>query len=963
MTEMRARLVDKDGNPLGTASNPLKISGDVGGGVPDGGTTGQVLQKKSDADQDVEWGDGSGSSTAWGSITGTLSDQTDLGNVLDGKIAATDVTYENLNANGDVGTTSGTVCAGDDSRLSDSRTPTSHGNEAHSATYIEASGVTYENLSANGDVGTTTGTVCAGDDSRLSDSRTPTSHGNEAHSSTFLTEIAWGDITGTLSDQTDLGTVLDGKASKTDSDLTLYVYEDATGDGDGSSKANGFTTLQAAIDAIPDVAQNVTIIVCKGSTNYLGQTTTIQKASVKSLAIRGEFYAYEACDTNAVAGKIVDASADFSNFEVGDRVVCTKYSGTVGASAIVDYFYATITEVGEGYVQTSEETKVPTTGWRYLINQTVFDGDGGAGLFFAAVAGGVLGIGFQNHVNGINCGSSSNVTINSCIFDASVPSVVSYQDCKAYLRNSAVINIPSAMSGVYVDSGAYLLIKNTVFGAASLTTTTGIRLGPGCIGGNIEYCGFYGFNRGITNQNPVCNVSIVYAYFDSVCNAGASGYNITLVSCTNNAATPVYHLTSGGSIEKWNGQALPSIDDATGGQVLALKSDKSALEFASKQPLDATLTALAGLTTAANKLPYATGEDTFDVCDFTPLGRSLIGTTTASAVRDLIASASSTTVTQSIYVDKAATGNGTGVDWTNAFTTIQAAVDSLPAIINHAVTIIIRKGSTPYNENITIRRVVAAGSITIRGEYYWYGTVAASKTGKITLGVSDYGYADRAQIAAGDVIWATKWSGDVGVSIPLESIIDTVSSVSGAEVSLTTNAGKTIDTSWSYEIVKTRITGANYWDSGTMVLYCPCSISGLYIDGTGNGACISANFSAIVVSVAYCYLCGSSSKGYYGASMGSTLTRSCINLTGTGNGVHISFGNFALDRCVINAPVGVRAGSSFSPWSTYNHIMPGTGTGIWAIGNAYVRFYTGRNDATTPKNPATTVEGAYILIG
>ena len=165
MTEMRARLVDKDGNPLGTASNPLKISGDVGGGVPDGGTTGQVLQKKSDADQDVEWGDGSGVSTAWGSITGTLSDQTDLGNVLD------------------------------------------------------------------------------------------------------------------------------GKASRTAIDLTLYVYEDATGTGDGSSKANGFTSLQAAIDAIPDVAQNVTIIVCKGSTNYLGQTTRIQKASVKSLTIQGEFYA------------------------------------------------------------------------------------------------------------------------------------------------------------------------------------------------------------------------------------------------------------------------------------------------------------------------------------------------------------------------------------------------------------------------------------------------------------------------------------------------------------------------------------------------------------------------------------------------------------------------------------------------------------------------------------------------
>ena len=68
-------------------------------------------------------------------------------------------------------------------------TPASHDNTAHSETYIPASGVTYENLNANGDVGSTTGTVCAGDDARLSDSRTPTSHGNEAHSSIYLTEI------------------------------------------------------------------------------------------------------------------------------------------------------------------------------------------------------------------------------------------------------------------------------------------------------------------------------------------------------------------------------------------------------------------------------------------------------------------------------------------------------------------------------------------------------------------------------------------------------------------------------------------------------------------------------------------------------------------------------------------------------------------------------------------------------
>ena len=45
----------------------------------------------------------------------------------------------------------------------------------------------------------------------------------------------------------------------------------------------------------------------------------------------------------------------------------------------------------------------------------------------------------------------------------------------------------------------------------------------------------------------------------------------------------VYDTDGSGKVDDstlWDGQALPSIDDASGGQVLALKSDKSALEFA-----------------------------------------------------------------------------------------------------------------------------------------------------------------------------------------------------------------------------------------------------------------------------------------------------------------------------------------------------------------------------------------------
>lgn len=51
------------------------------------------------------------------------------------------------------------------------------------------------------------------------------------------------------------------------------------------------------------------------------------------------------------------------------------------------------------------------------------------------------------------------------------------------------------------------------------------------------------------------------------------------------------------------------------------------------QPLDATLTALAGVTVAANQLIYATGADTFTTTSFTSFGRSLVDDADAAAAR------------------------------------------------------------------------------------------------------------------------------------------------------------------------------------------------------------------------------------------------------------------------------------------------------------------------------------------
>ena len=67
------------------ATAPATLSLSVYGaapGVPLGGTTGSVLKKNSNADWDTVWGTDL-ASAAWGTITGTLSSQTDLQTALD----------------------------------------------------------------------------------------------------------------------------------------------------------------------------------------------------------------------------------------------------------------------------------------------------------------------------------------------------------------------------------------------------------------------------------------------------------------------------------------------------------------------------------------------------------------------------------------------------------------------------------------------------------------------------------------------------------------------------------------------------------------------------------------------------------------------------------------------------------------------------------------------------------------
>lgn len=297
---------------------------------------------------------------------------------------------KNTAFNKNFGTTVGTVCQGNDSRLSDARTPTAHthddryytetevdtllsGKAASSHThddryYTESeintllagksdsghnhSGV-YEpvftkNTAFNKNFGTAAGTVCQGNDSRLSDARTPTSHTHTKSQITdFPSSMPASDVYAWAKASTKPSYSFSEIGGKPTTIAGYGITDAAVSFG---TRANTATTTSAFIDLLTSWGMfNYGHAFCKFSWSYAGNADL----------------------TDTGYGTIETAGAVCETWQNGDgtkmvRLICPN----AGAGQYQELIY---NDQGAGY----------SPGWRKVLNDKTFTAGTGAGNYCA----------------------------------------------------------------------------------------------------------------------------------------------------------------------------------------------------------------------------------------------------------------------------------------------------------------------------------------------------------------------------------------------------------------------------------------------------------------------------------------------------------------------------------------------------------------------------------------------------
>ncbi|NJT24010.1 phage tail protein [Escherichia coli] len=209
-----------------------------------------------------------------------------------------------------------------------------------------------------------------------------------------------------------------------------------------------------------------------------------------------------------------------------------------------------------------------------------------------------------------------------------VKSIKDLADTKAPIESPSLTGTPTAPTAAQGTNSTQ--IANTAFVKAAITAL--INGAPGTLDTLKEIAA--AINNDPNYSTTINNALALKAPLASPALTGVPTAP-TAAQGTNNTqiATTAYVRAAISALVGSSPEALDTLNElaaALGNDPNFATTMTNAL--AGKQPLDATLTALAGLATGANKLPYFTGTDTVSQTDLTSVGRDILAKTSILAV-------------------------------------------------------------------------------------------------------------------------------------------------------------------------------------------------------------------------------------------------------------------------------------------------------------------------------------------
>lgn len=340
-----------------------------------------------------EWYDyPTGGAGAWGDITGTLSDQTDLQGELDAKedtgVAASEVADHEAAADPHPAYALASELSTHEA-AADPHTAYQRESEKGSANGYAGLSASSKLTGSQQTYGTGANTACEGNDTRLSDARTPVAHNHDAgdinagtvatarlgsgtaNSSTYLRgdqtwatpsggAAAWGDITGTLSAQTDLQSALDAKQATLVSATNIKTVNGVTLLGSGNLAVSSVTagvgtspTSSSTQQITHNLGRTPVVIRIHGKDTFLANAAALPPTGSTGLwCSTGNLCVYQPYDAATItAAEPAATSAAYAiRQQTGVGNFATGVIGNVGATTFDIVWTETGTHTAQVYL-------------------------------------------------------------------------------------------------------------------------------------------------------------------------------------------------------------------------------------------------------------------------------------------------------------------------------------------------------------------------------------------------------------------------------------------------------------------------------------------------------------------------------------------------------------------------------------------------------------------------------------